>query len=89
MACINPNMKTCGHILFEMVGSYFGPECIYLRYMDLNLNNNKTVLLLTCVRVVIDYGLDIDILGNERRNILSMEFLVLLITFIDHAIRIH
>ena len=29
--------KTCGHISFDMLGSYFHPDCrdlIYLRYID-------------------------------------------------------
>ena len=35
----NPNkdLKTFDYVLFETVSSNFGPECIYLRYIDLNV----------------------------------------------------
>ena len=44
---------------------------------------------MTRVSVMIFHGLDIDILGNERRNILSMTFILLWMTFIYHATQPH
>ena len=91
MAIINPNndMKACGHISSKMIGSNFGQECRYLRYMYLNVRKNsirrKTVLLVTCVVVLVDNGVYIDKLGNECRNILSMKFIVFFMTFINHV----
>ena len=34
-------LKTCGHILFEMLGSNFGPDGRYLRSMDSNVNKTR------------------------------------------------
>ena len=37
-------LKTCVHILLDMLGSYLVPDCRefrYLRYMDLNVNKTK------------------------------------------------
>ena len=55
---INPNkdMKTGGHISFEMLGSYFGQGCRDLRYMYLNVNKTKTVLGKTSC--LVDYKRD-------------------------------
>ena len=36
-------MKTRGHILFEMVGVNFGPECRYLRYNDPSVRNENCI----------------------------------------------
>ena len=59
--------------------------------MDLNVNKTKlsrrwgNVLLMTRVTVLVNHRFYINILGNEHRNILSMNFFGLLMTFIDHA----
>ena len=65
-----------------MVGSNFGPEYRGLRYMDSNINKTKTVLLMTRVSVLVNKGVDIDIIWNERIHTLSM-------TFLDHFSRPH
>ena len=64
----NKYMKICGHILFEMAGSNFGPECRYLRCMDLNVYKTKNVLLTTHMVMLVDHGVYIEILGHEHRN---------------------
>ena len=38
---LNKDIKTCGHVLFEVVGSNFGLECTDLRYMYLDVNKTK------------------------------------------------
>ena len=63
--------------------------------MDSNVNKTKTisekktVLLITQVSVLVDYGIDIKILGNERRNISMMKFIFLSITFLYHAMELY
>ena len=45
-----------------MVGSYFGPECRDLMYLDLNAIK-ETVLLMKLVIVLVKHVVDIEILG--------------------------
>ena len=79
-------MKTCGHILSEMAGSIF-PECRELRYINSNLNIYiksiilNTVLLMTRGSMLVNNRVDIEILGNERRNALLVTFLSVIDNF--------
>ena len=75
-----------------MAGLDFGPECRYLGYMNSDVNKKtvlgkKTVLLMTRVSVIIFHVVDIEILRNRRKNISSLKFIMLLMTFIDHVRR--
>ena len=54
-------MKTCGHILFEMLGSNLCPDCRKFEIYGLKFNKTKTVLLMTCMRVIINHVVDIEI----------------------------
>ena len=62
--------------------------------MDLNIKKQKLfqgkkILLVTRVSMLIGRGVNIDILGGEQRDILLIIFIILLMTFIDHAIQPH
>ena len=46
----------------------------------------ETDLMVTCVSVLVNHGVDIYILGNQRRNILSITFRMLLMKFLDHTV---
>ena len=84
-------LKTCVHILLEIIGSYFVPGCRefrYFRYMDLNVNKTKLSCKIykpSCwwyvwVWCVNHRGYNY-ILGNERSNKISMPFFFISISF--------